>query len=142
MWETEEYATSRFRSVWRSVITAPQMTENPAMAARITLKSCACSGSSDSEILRRPYPPIFSSTPASITETAVGASVWASGSHVWTGKTGNFTRKASVIAQNTRPSGTTASAMGFSASSTMLNVPASRPMTRKPTSMNAEPASV
>jgi NADH-quinone oxidoreductase subunit M len=31
---------------------------------------------------RKPYVPIFNSTPASITEPAVGASTWASGSHV------------------------------------------------------------
>ncbi len=30
--------------------------------------------------------PNFSSTPASSTEPAVGASTWASGSHVWSGK--------------------------------------------------------
>ena len=77
-----------------------------------------------------------------MTDTAVGASVWASGSHVCTGNTGSFTRKASVIAQKTIDIGMIASLTGFSASATMSKVPASKPMTRKPTSMNAEPASV
>jgi hypothetical protein len=41
----------------------------------------------------RPYVPSFSSTPARMTEPAVGASVCASGSHVCTGNSGTFTRK-------------------------------------------------
>ena len=38
--------------------------------------------------------PIFSITPASTTEPAVGASVCASGSHVWNGNSGTFTANA------------------------------------------------
>ena len=38
--------------------------------------------------------PSFSRTPASITEPAVGASVWASGSQVCTGNSGTLTAKA------------------------------------------------
>src|SRR5499433_3799322 len=38
----------------------------------------------------RPYVPIFSSTAARMTEPAVGASVWASGSHVWNGNIGTL----------------------------------------------------
>ena len=45
-------------------------------------------------ILNRPYPAIFSKTPASNTLTAVGASVWASGSQLWSGHSGNLTAKA------------------------------------------------
>ena len=48
-----------------------------------------------------PYAPIFSMTPASSTEPIVGASVWASGSHVWNGHIGTFTAKPSAMAPNT-----------------------------------------
>ena len=41
----------------------------------------------------KPYVPIFSMTPASSTEPIVGASVWASGSHVWNGHIGTLTAK-------------------------------------------------
>src|ERR687896_1849092 len=40
-----------------------------------------------------PYVPIFRSTAARMTEPAVGASVCASGSHVWNGNIGTFTAK-------------------------------------------------
>ena len=46
----------------------------------------------------KPYVPIFSMTPASSTEPIVGASVCASGSHVWNGHIGTFTAKPSAIA--------------------------------------------
>ena len=46
----------------------------------------------------KPYAPIFSMTPASRTEPIVGASVWASGSHVWNGHIGTFTAKPRAIA--------------------------------------------
>ena len=45
-------------------------------------------------ILNIPYPAIFRSTPASIIETAVGASVWASGNQLCRGQTGSFTANA------------------------------------------------
>src|ERR1700685_355377 len=51
------------------------------------------SGNIGSENRTKPYPPIFKSTPARITEPAVGASTWASGSQVWTGHIGIFTAK-------------------------------------------------
>ena len=55
---------------------------------------CAdASGNIGSEKRRKPYPPIFSSTPARITEPAVGACTCASGSQVWTGHIGIFTAK-------------------------------------------------
>ena len=41
-----------------------------------------------------PYAPVFKSRPARTTLPAVGACVCASGSHVWNGKAGSFTRKA------------------------------------------------
>ncbi len=46
------------------------------------------------------YVPIFRRTPASITDTGVGACTWASGSHVWTGTTGTFTAKPANMAAN------------------------------------------
>ncbi len=48
-------------------------------------------GSMGIENRRNPYAPIFSSTPARMTEPAVGASTCASGSQVWTGHIGTFT---------------------------------------------------
>ncbi len=44
--------------------------------------------------------PIFRSTPARITEPAVGASVCASGSQVWNGNSGTFTANAIANATN------------------------------------------
>src|ERR1051325_11307999 len=43
--------------------------------------------------LRKPYVPIFSRTAARNTETAVGASVYASGSQVWNGNIGTLMAK-------------------------------------------------
>ena len=40
-----------------------------------------------------PYVPIFRRTPARMTEMAVGASTWASGSQVWNGKSGTLIAK-------------------------------------------------
>src|ERR1700734_1796147 len=59
------------------------------------------SGSSGSEKRRNPYVPIFNRTLARITEPAVGASVCASGSHVWNGNMGTFTAKPTKNAQKT-----------------------------------------
>jgi len=46
--------------------------------------------------------PSFRSTAARITEPTVGASVWASGSHVWNGHIGTFTANPSAIATQAR----------------------------------------
>src|SRR6266849_9456773 len=51
-------------------------------------------GSNGSEKRMKPYVPIFSNTPARMTEPAVGASVWASGSQVWNGNMGTLMAKA------------------------------------------------
>ena len=48
----------------------------------------------------KPYVPSFSMTAARITEPAVGALVWASGSHVCTGNNGTFTANAIANAKN------------------------------------------
>src|SRR6187551_302645 len=49
---------------------------------------------------KMPYVPSFNSTPANNTLPAVGASTCASGNHVWSGKTGTFTMKPTLIARN------------------------------------------
>src|SRR5450755_3238812 len=54
-------------------------------------KVCDASGSIGTENRRNPYAPIFNSTPARMTEPAVGASTCASGNQVWTGHIGTFT---------------------------------------------------
>ena len=46
--------------------------------------------------------PSFSITPASTTEPAVGACVWASGSHVCNGKIGTLTANAMANAKNSQ----------------------------------------
>ncbi len=45
-------------------------------------KNSDASGKKPIENLIKPYPAIFNRTPASITDPAVGASTWASGSQV------------------------------------------------------------
>jgi len=71
-----------------------------ASTRSIGAKKTLASGNSGSEKRRNPYVPIFSSTPARITEPAVGASVWASGSQVCSGKSGTLTAKAAKNARN------------------------------------------
>src|SRR3984885_1492203 len=56
-------------------------------------KYCDASGNSGIEKRLKLYPPIFNSTPARITEPAVGASTCASGNQVWTGHIGILTAK-------------------------------------------------
>ena len=46
--------------------------------------------------------PILSRTPARMTEPAVGASTWASGSQVWNGKIGTLMANASAKAANSQ----------------------------------------
>ena len=53
--------------------------------------SAVANGNIGTEKRRKPYPPIFSSTAASTTEPAVGASTCASGNHVCTGHIGILT---------------------------------------------------
>ena len=60
----------------------------------------APSGTIGTASRRKPYVPSFSSTPASSTLPAVGASVWASGSHVWNGKNGTLIAKPANRARN------------------------------------------
>ena len=62
----------------------------------------AASGNRYSPKRSRPYVPSFSITPARITEPAVGAWVWASGSHVCNGKIGTLTANATAKAKNSQ----------------------------------------
>src|ERR1700723_3874471 len=52
------------------------------------------SGNIGTENRKNPYVPIFKSTPARMTDPAVGASVCASGSQVWNGNIGTLIAKA------------------------------------------------
>src|SRR5579875_264015 len=60
----------------------------------------ATAGKNGSEKRIRPYVPIFSRTPARITEPAVGASTCASGSQVWKGNIGTLIAKPRKKAKN------------------------------------------
>ena len=93
--------------------------------------------------------PSFSMTPARITEPAVGAWVWASGSQVCSGKIGTLTAKAMAKARNSQRAGGGWRSWRAARCSTRSKV--SRPpfccayrntVARMPTSMNAEPAIV
>src|ERR1700688_4204715 len=85
-----------------------------------TLVCISTSGKNGSEKRMKPYVPIFSKTPARITEPAVGASTCASGSHVWNGNIGTLMAKAKKNPQNrirwnaVENCGTTASNVGTS----------------------------
>src|SRR5437016_12650519 len=57
-------------------------------------RRAASVGSNGSEKRMKPYVPIFSNTPARMTEPAVGASVCASGSQVWKGNIGTLMANA------------------------------------------------
>src|SRR3990170_8887671 len=97
-----------------------------------------------------PYVPIFSMTPASSTEPIVGASVWASGSHVWNGHIGTLTANPRATAPNTtswNPSVNpppAANCCSFRMSNVCTPPPMSerKYMPRNPSSMNTDPNSV
>ena len=62
----------------------------------------AASGASGRQSRRKPYVPIFSSTPARSTLPAVGASTWASGSQVWKRDQRHLDREAGHQGQEDR----------------------------------------
>ena len=73
----------------------------------------------------------------------MGASLWASGSHVCSGTIGSFTANPMNRNRNTQRSGSTASVIGSPLPSTcMSKVPALTASARMATSMKAEPATV
>ena len=95
----------------------------------------------------KPYVPIFSMIPASSTEPIVGASVWASGSHVWNGHIGTLIANPRAIAPKTISWNVWAKppAAPNSVSLTRSNVCGSGPLkysARNPSSMNTEPKRV
>ena len=89
--------------------------------------------------------PSFSITPARITDPAVGASVWASGSHVCTGMSGTFTAKPSANARKIQRAVVVARdcACAISTTSKVSGPPVAEAcrnaVARMPTSINAEP---
>ena len=89
-------------SFWTSVTSAayriPTIDRNTTHGTALAVPS----GSSGSEKRMKPYVPIFSRTPARITEPAVGASTWASGSQVWNGNIGTLIAKPRKNARNTQ----------------------------------------
>src|SRR5271169_3971103 len=62
----------------------------------------ATAGKKGNEKRRNPYVPIFSRTPARMTEPAVGASTWASGSQVWNGNIGTLIANPRKKAKNSQ----------------------------------------
>ncbi len=78
--------------------------------------------------------------PARITDPAVGASTWASGSQVWTGHIGIFTAKDAKNASQSQSwnFGSNLWASSF----TMSVVPASQYMNMMASSISTEPSSV
>ena len=99
----------------------------------------AC-GSIGTEKRRKPYAPIFSSTPARITDPAVGASTCASGNHVCTGHIGTFTANDARKARNSQfcmPTG-----IAVFSSTTMSVVPAWNHIASSASNISTEPVSV
>src|SRR5271155_1480014 len=74
----------------------------PIIESKIMIqrKRSVASGNIGTENRRKPYVPIFSRTPARMTEPAVGASVCASGSQVWNGNIGTLIANAKKNPQN------------------------------------------
>src|SRR5262252_7330133 len=101
MWLTDEYATSLFQSFWASATSAPYTMPMSDSTTIIGTKWRDASGRIGRLKRRNPYVPIFSRTAARITEPAVGASVCASGSHVWNGNIGTLIANPRKNARNT-----------------------------------------
>src|ERR1700737_327693 len=76
------------------------ITETTSIIVTILWRAVGSVGSSGNEKRMNPYVPIFSKTPARMTEPAVGASVCASGSQVWNGNIGTLIANAKKKAQN------------------------------------------
>jgi hypothetical protein len=71
-----------------------------ASVPMIGARSTAATGNRGIANRRNPYVPIFRRTAARMTDPAVGASTWASGSHVWNGNIGTLNANASAKAAN------------------------------------------
>ena len=96
----------------------------------------------------RPYVPILSSTPASTTEPPVGAWVWASGSHVWSGNSGTLIANANPNSPNSQPWADSGTPNVTSLYQSVVNTPpltaspAANPSHSTPTSISNEPTNV
>src|SRR5215471_14659372 len=102
--------------------------------------STEADGNIGSEKRRKPYPPIFKRMAARMTEPAVGASTWASGSQVWTGHIGNFTANDARNANHAhfcRPIGNP-----WRSKAAISVVPASQYIAIIASSISTEPSSV
>ena len=92
---------------------------------------------------RMPYGPVFSRIAARTTEPFVGASVWASGSQVWSGHTGTFTANPMKNATNSQRPAVVDSSNCLSAVRSNVASPSWFPdcayRYRMPTSRKAEP---
>src|SRR6266536_2293832 len=103
-------------------------------------KSCEAPGNIGSEKRRKPYPPIFRRMAARITEPAVGASTWASGSQVCTGHIGSFTANEAKKASHNQvciPAG-----KEYLSKAGMSLVPAFQYIAMMASSISTEPVSV
>src|SRR3954471_16999003 len=98
------------------------------------------SGNIGSEKRMKPYPPSFSSTPARITEPAVGAWTCASGSQVWTGHIGILT--ANEEKKGSHSQVCTCGGKSYAISAGMDDVPAVAIMYSIAISITTEPSSV
>ena len=122
------------------------MTPMIASAATYGAAFRDASGKSGRQNRIMPYVPIFRSTPARMTEPAVGASTCASGSHVCNGNSGTLIAKATKKARNNSISvcgiRTRLPACSTRWISTRSNVPVALYSHRMPTSIKIEPAIV
>src|SRR5256885_12664562 len=89
--DTDEYATSFLISCCTHATSAPYMIPTTQSVPTIPSTVGLLPNPTGSANRNIPYVPSFSSTPARITDPAVGASVCASGSHGSTGNSGTFT---------------------------------------------------
>jgi len=112
-------------------------------------RSTAACGKNGIAKRKNPYAPIFSMTPASTTEPAVGASVCASGSQVWNGKSGTLTANPTAKARKRTfavPPWTCAAAQSVSVRTSNVNTCVEcwymNATDKIPANKNAEPAAV
>src|SRR3954462_6635022 len=106
-WLTDEYATSFFMSFCIKETSAPYTMPmiDSATSQKRTLGCITTLGKNGSEKRINPYVPIFNSTPARITDPAVGASTCASGSQVWNGNIGTLMANPRKNAKNSSNAG-------------------------------------
>src|SRR5262249_325723 len=102
--------------------------------------SAEASGNIGSEKRKKPYPPIFRRIAARITDPAVGASTWASGSQVCTGHIGIFTAKEAKKASQAQVCNDRGTAVCNSVG--MSVVPPFQYSAMIPSRINTEPSSV